>query len=604
MWSEKFEHADKKNKNIKNIFLQRKNNNKQSDIMTKNERLMNGVAVWTSFYRANPHRFAEEYLGVKLKLFQKILLYIMVHFNYVMYCAARGQGKSFLTAVYCVIMCILYPETKVVIASQNLKTSIKIISEKIQELYDNSPNLQREICDLKTGQTDPCVKFHNGSWIRICTASQSSRGARSNLLIVDEFRMVDLDVINSVLRKFLTTIRNPKYLENPKYQHLQERSKEVYLSSAWYKHHWSWSKFQAFVKAMTSGKKYFVCGLPYQLSIKERLLLAEKVAEEMQESDFDPIQHQIEMECLFFGESEKAYFKFDELNKCRGTNKPFIPLNDDEYVQYKGDRRKGKFYKQKHPNEIRFLGVDSALMGGKNNDSTVFAFIRCIPNDGEYIKSVEYMETTEGQHSTYQTLRMKQLFYDLECDYCVMDTAGNALAIYDEATKITFDNIRGVEYPAWRSLNDERMQERAFDRNALPLIYSIKVAGGSGAATNHEMAVYTKAQFQQKKVKLLCNEFEGKEYMSEKHNLLKVESFEVARLLAPYVQTSRLINEMINLEMELRSGWIKLQEPSGHRKDRYSSLSYCLYYIKQFEADLRLKEDVDELALLEQYTYL
>jgi tRNA(Met) C34 N-acetyltransferase TmcA len=233
MWSEKFEHSDKKNRNIKNLFAQRKNNNKQSDLVTKNEKLMNGIATWASFYRANPHRFVEEYLGIKLKLFQKILLYLMVHFNYVMYCAARGQGKSFLTAVYCVVLCILWPETRIVIASQNLKTSIKIISEKIQEMYNNSGNLQREICDMKTGQNDPGVIFHNGSWIKIVTASQGSRGSRATTLVVDEFRMVDVDVINSVLRKFLTSIRNPKYLEKPEYAHLQERSKEIYLSSAW-----------------------------------------------------------------------------------------------------------------------------------------------------------------------------------------------------------------------------------------------------------------------------------------------------------------------------------------------------------------------------------
>lgn len=145
------------------------------------------------------------------------------------------QGKSYLTAIFCIVKCILYPGTKIVIASQNLKTSIKIISEKIQEMYDNSPNLQREICEIKTGANDPGVKFNNGSWIKITTATQGSRGSRATLLVVDEFRMVDLDVITSVLRKFLTAIRSPKYLEKKEYEHLKERSQEVYLSSAWLK---------------------------------------------------------------------------------------------------------------------------------------------------------------------------------------------------------------------------------------------------------------------------------------------------------------------------------------------------------------------------------
>lgn len=58
----------------------------------KSDKLMNGIARWASFYRANPHRFVEEYFGMTLKLFQKILIYMMMHNHYFMYLASRGQG--------------------------------------------------------------------------------------------------------------------------------------------------------------------------------------------------------------------------------------------------------------------------------------------------------------------------------------------------------------------------------------------------------------------------------------------------------------------------------------------------------------------------------
>ena len=58
----------------------------------KSNRMMEGVAYWASFYRHNPHRFVKDYLNVNLKLFQKILIYAMMHNNYFMYIAARGQG--------------------------------------------------------------------------------------------------------------------------------------------------------------------------------------------------------------------------------------------------------------------------------------------------------------------------------------------------------------------------------------------------------------------------------------------------------------------------------------------------------------------------------
>jgi len=236
----------------------------------------------------------------------------------------------------------------------------------------------------------------------------------------------------------------------------------------------------------------------------------------------------------------------------------------------------------------------------KANDQTVFTFIRCIPHDDEYIKSVEYIETMEGQHSAVQALRLKQLFYDLECDWCAMDCQGNGLSIYDECTKITFDNSRGVEYNAWSSLNDEKMQERLFDRNAVQCIYSIKVAGASARQVNHEMATFTRTQFEKSKINLLCNEIEGNEFMVGKG----YSDDEKARLIAVYFQTTRLISEMINLEMKAEGGFIKLIEPAGHRKDRYSSLSYSLYYIKELEMYLRKYEVEDPYELLKSYTYI
>ena len=56
----------------------------------KADKLMNGVAYWAAFYRANPQRFVKDYLNVSLKLFQKILIYMMMCSTHFVYLAARG----------------------------------------------------------------------------------------------------------------------------------------------------------------------------------------------------------------------------------------------------------------------------------------------------------------------------------------------------------------------------------------------------------------------------------------------------------------------------------------------------------------------------------
>ena len=85
--------------------------------MTRIEKITEGAARWCAYYRDNPHRFAKDYLHLDLHLFQKILIVMMNWSSTTVFIGSRGIGKTFLSAVFCVIRCILYPGTKICIAS-------------------------------------------------------------------------------------------------------------------------------------------------------------------------------------------------------------------------------------------------------------------------------------------------------------------------------------------------------------------------------------------------------------------------------------------------------------------------------------------------------
>lgn len=59
---------------------------------------MNAVARMTAFYRANPHRFAKDYLNINLRLFQKILIFMMNWSTHFIFFASRGLGRSYYFA--------------------------------------------------------------------------------------------------------------------------------------------------------------------------------------------------------------------------------------------------------------------------------------------------------------------------------------------------------------------------------------------------------------------------------------------------------------------------------------------------------------------------
>ena len=150
---------------------------------------MSGAAVWCAYYRANPHRFAKDYLHLDLHLFQKILLVMMNVSTTFVFIASRGLGKTFLSAIFCCIRCILYPGTKICIASGTRGQSINVL-EKIQtELRPCSPELCNEIDDKQTkiNATNAQIVFKNGSFIKVVTASDNARGNRANILLIDEY---------------------------------------------------------------------------------------------------------------------------------------------------------------------------------------------------------------------------------------------------------------------------------------------------------------------------------------------------------------------------------------------------------------------------------
>ena len=556
----------------------------------KSKRILEGVAYWAAFYRCNPQRFAKDYLNVHLKLFQKILLYAMMINNYFMYIAARGQGKTYLIALFCVIRCILFPKTKICVASATRPQANEVLSKITDDFMKNygwgSDNLRREISYYTVGANKAVIEFANGSWIKVVTASDSGRGSRANILIVDEFRMVDLDTINTVLKRFLTAPRQPAYLNKSEYSHLIERNKEIYMSSAWYKSHWSFDKAKAYVvNLLDETKKYFICGLPYQISIKENLLSREQIEDEMSEVDFDETKFLMEMETLWFGDTDGAFFTFDDISQRR-------KLQNALYPPSLSTNNKNLKIPELVNNERRILSVDVALMASKktNNDASSIMINSAIPtNNNNYTANIIYLENHEGLNTDELALIIRRLFKWYKCTDLVIDTNGVGLGVYDALIQDIFDYETGESYPALSCCNDKVMAERCKVDNAPKVIWSIKAS----AAFNNEACILLRSGFQKGKINLLVSEFESEEILKDKFkNFNKMLPYEQMQYKMPYIQTTLLVYELISLEHEVKGTNIKITEKTGMRKDRYSSLSYNYWVQCQLERELLHKPKI------------
>jgi hypothetical protein len=548
----------------------------------KQQKIMETIAWKAGYYRANPHRYVSEVLGLSLKWFQQILLWCMMHYNFVMYLAARGQGKTYLTALFCCVRCILFPGTKIVVSSGTLKQANEVLLKIQDDFMKQSSILRSEIEKCNIGQNDASIYFKNGSWIKTRTSSENSRSARANCIVVDEFRMVDETVINTVLRKFLTSPRQPKYLQKPEYAHMQERNKEIYMSSAYFKSSWAYRKAQSYtLNFFDDTKKYFICGLPYQVSVREGLLSRSQLEDEMSEADYNELVQQMEMECLWFGDTDGSLFKFDELTARRRLRKAFPPLSFcNDKITIPKLTSTGK----------RILSIDVALMQStkkkKNDASAIFINDLIQVNDTAYQSNFVYGETFEGLKTDELGMIVMKYFYEYQCTDLVLDTNGIGLGVYDFITKDQICQENGKRYQAMTCINDKDMAERCKVRDANKVVWSVK----ANANFNNEICVLLRNGIQNGKINFLIPEQDVDSSLKETYKgYFKMSPTEQAKLKMSYIQTTFAVYELVKLDHEVKNGNIKVKEVEGMRKDRYSSIAYSYWCACQLELKLKPK---------------
>lgn len=454
-----------------------------------------------------------------------------------------------------------------------------------------SPNLRKEIVEIKVGTNETIVKFRNGSTISAINASENTRGLRCHVLLVDEYRMIPggFDVLNSILRPFLNCVRVPKFKsrKDGKYANYPtEENSEIYLSSAWYSSHWSYDLYTQHTNRMLEGRDYFACNLPYQLSAYHGLLTKKRVEDIRTDENMSDVSFTMEFEALFFKENDNSYYKSSDILPLRVLESAWYPPTIEEYIEHKKKDKKPYHIKRLSDKELRVLSCDIALMNSKNgigNDNAIFTFMRAIPRNENYITDILYQEAIEGAKAKTLALRIKQLYFDGQFDYIVLDVAGLGLTVLDELSEYTIDSERGITYPPLKAMNEDKYMERCGYSEAQKCIYCVYAS----SKFNHEIATTLKTAFHNKTIKMLKSQIEAEDFID---GYIKMSPEEQARMLLPFINTSLMQDEIISLEYEVRDGYIKIYETSGHRKDRYSSLAYGNYFIRQQEKKLKKKK--------------
>lgn len=355
-------------------------------------------------------------------------------------------------------------------------------------------------------------------------------------------------------------------------------SQMLFVTTAGYAGTDIYNKMMHYFKQMCEGKRVICIGSSYELPLYHGLLKQEKIDDLISDPNYSLLSFATEYKSEWLNFSNKSFFDMNELNRCRTIKRA-------EY----------EFNIKKNPNDIIVFSYDVARVGGSSNDASALTIFRLVERkNGTYIKNVINLKSYEdlNRHNTdlasrmhfkNQCLEIKRNAEKYNPQAIIVDATGLGVGLLDYLTDVTEDEEYGRTYPAYSivSVNGEDVPVD-YSGKTVPILHLVKTVGANATAMLNDMNNILKGHIQQRNLRLLMTEREAQEglYKKSKKNLSTEEEVE---FLVPYLQTTLLVNELMQLETEVHGNNMKLTPVySSMRKDRYSSLIYGLWWIVRY----------------------
>ena len=288
---------------------------------------------WCSLFRYNWDIYAEFFLGITLKPYQRAALHDIGVSDSFFWRAGRNGAKSFVTGLAGLIKILLYPNCFVVITASTVDQANKIVSEKIEReiIKKLSPYLLYLYENDWIKITKPTDGYRientlNNSVLTVLAPVESARGTRSNFTIYDEVAVMKKTAIDEIFegmlypRQPVYLNKYPEYANNPRWL---EESKSVYLTSSKFKYQWWYKEWKNCVKGYYTDKvtRYNVFASDYFDNIDNGLKTwgdFKRAKARMNDMAF-----RMEMLNEAVGETEDAYFSLKSFKENQVLSKAF-----------------------------------------------------------------------------------------------------------------------------------------------------------------------------------------------------------------------------------------------------------------------------------------
>lgn len=378
-------------------------------------------------------------------------------------------------------------------------------------------------------------------------------------------------------------------MKKPEYsqiEELREEPQEIIISSAYYKSYEWYPEAKKFLRLIAEGdpdtKGIF---FDYLISLKHGIKTRKQMLREQE--NLDPITFLMEYGNIPYGSSSNSFYKLNLFT--RSIKRSWRPIRDEAYITTK----KNHYDIPKLSDELRIVSVDVAMRAGSTNDNTIITCARLMPSRRGWLTEIVYIESHNGKNTNLQALRIKQIYTEFQSDALVLDLLGPGISVFDALSGVTKDEVRGVEYQAFTVMNSHHVDTRIYEelvsrtlgQDANACVFPVSATSN----LNSLIAVKFRERLKKKLITFLVDDNTEEEFLIKSGNKDILDQDDTGirgHLLQSHLQTTLLINECIALEMAMVNGAIKLVEPPGARKDRYTSCSYLNYYVSLLDTEL------------------
>ena len=523
-----------------------------------------------AFYREYPDYLVDYMKGpnstFNFYFYQRIFLRVVMRHRYVYATFPRAYSKSFLSMMVLMLRCILYPGSALFVTTGGKEQAASITVAKIEEICKLIPALNNEINwdrgVSKKSKDDVKYVFKNGSSIDILAARQTSRGQRRTGGLMEECVLIDGDLLNEVI---IPTTNVDRLLPDGT-RHKEEviNKSQIYITTAGWKNSFAYDKLiELLIQGLIEPDEAMIIGGTYETPVKEGLLNEDFVDQLKLSGTYNDESFDREYRSKWSGDVENAFYSAEKFDKHRTLLQP-------EY-EFSGRSSQSAYY---------VIGVDVGRIGC-TTEALVF---KVTPQpQGSALKSLVNIYTYEAEDFEAQAIKLKKLYYKYKARVLAIDANGLGVGLIDFMTKTQVDPDSGedlIPFGVAGGTNEDIMEQYkkvrgiGVEENAM---YLIKAS----APLNTEMYTYASTQMSSGKVRFLIDETTAKTKLMGLKKGQNMTSDERNEYLQPFVLTSVLREQMLNLVEENEGVNIILKQYNhGIKKDKFSSFIYGLYYIK------------------------